>query len=209
MSDELVWMKWVRSLQAVSQTGLHYCLNPYDRERFETVAAVAAEMLARGSTLGLDRTLNLQGCDLGYATPKVDVRGVVFQNDRILLVSERADDGRWTLPGGWADVNETPSQAIEREVGEESGFSVRTEKLLAVYDRDKQGHVPTFPYTVYKMFFLCRIVSGQAKLNHEIGAIDFFEMQNLPELSASRVNERQLRRFYQHLHHPQWPTEFD
>ncbi len=209
MSDEKEWMKWIRELRALSQTGLHFCDNEYDRERYEAVGRVAAEMLARCSGLNVGEALELQAREMGYATPKVDVRGVVFREKRILLVSEKADGGRWTLPGGWADVNETPSQAVEREIREESGFVTRAEKLLAVYDRDRQGHVPAFPYTVYKHFFLCRIVSGEAKGNHETEAVDFFDRTALPELSPSRVSRSQLLRFFDHLEHPEWSTDFD
>ncbi len=77
----------------------------------------------------------------GYATPKVDVRGSVFRDDQILLVKERAD-GLWTLPGGWADVNESPREAVVREIMEESGYHTRANKLLAVWDRAKHQHTP-------------------------------------------------------------------
>lgn len=209
MGNHEVWLKWVRELMAVSQAGLHYNQSPYEQERYAAVGRIAAEILAQASSLDLTECLELQTREFGYATPKVDVRGVVFQGDRVLLVGENADGGRWTLPGGWADVNETPRAAVEREVREESGFEVRAEKLLAVYDRHKQGHSPAFPFTVYKLFFQCRILSGTPTLSHEIGAVDFFSRDALPQLSRSRVNEQELNRFFDHLQHPEWPTDFD
>jgi ADP-ribose pyrophosphatase YjhB (NUDIX family) len=113
------------------------------------------------------------------------------------------------LPGGWADVNETPSQATVREVFEESGFETQVVKLLAVYDREKQGHTPPFPYHVYKLFFLCKIIGGGAQAHGETSEVAFFGEHEIPELSNSRVNEKQLRRFFQHAKNPEQPTDFD
>lgn len=209
MGDDLLWLKWVRALSALSQTGLHFSRDPFDAERYRAVRGIAAEMLSQYSTLDKTESLDILAHDAGYATPKVDVRAVVFREGRILLVSERADGGRWTLPGGWADVNETPSQAVVREVEEESGFITRAEKLLAVYDRDVQGHRPAFPHTVYKLFFRCVILGGEARENMEIGGIGFFPRNDLPQLSTSRVNAAQIHHFFDHLDHPHWPTDFD
>lgn len=206
---ELMWARWMRALQAISQTGLHFCTNPYDRERYEQVSKIASEMLVSHSTLSEQEVIELTASEFGYATPKVDVRGVVFQADRILLVREVSDRGRWTLPGGWADVNETPSQAVVREIVEESGFETRVVKLLAVYDREKQGHMPPFPCHVYKLFFLCEITGGAARPNTEASEIEFFHQDELPELSVSRVTEEQLRRFFKTCKDLSLPTEFD
>ncbi|MFA6172673.1 MAG: NUDIX hydrolase [Kiritimatiellales bacterium] len=202
-------MKWARSLQAISQTGLHFSGDPYDRERYGQIAEISAEILAHHSSLSAEEILNLNKSEFGYATPKVDVRGVAFRDGKILLVSETADQGRWTLPGGWADVNEPPGKAVVREVHEESGFETRAVKLLAVYDRETQGHKPPFPYTVYKLFFLCEITGGAARPNSEAGEIAFFGADELPELSVSRVKAEQIHRFFTHLHNPELPADFD
>jgi len=201
------WLLWAKELQAISQIGLHFASTGYDRERYERIAAVAAEILAAHTNLGREEILNLNRAELGYATPKVDVRGVVFRQGRILLVQEIMDGGRWTLPGGWADVNETPSESVVREVREESGFETRAIKLLALYDRDKQGHTPPFPYHVYKLFFLCEILGGQPRLNNEVSGIDFFGRGELPELSVSRVTAAQIERFFAASGEPE--TDFD
>ena len=203
------WMEWVRALQAIGQTGLHFSEDPYDRERYEQVGEIAAEILSEHSTLLKERVLELNACEFGYATPKIDVRGVVFRGNKILLVREIMDAGRWTLPGGWADPNETPRQSVEREVFEESGFQVRAVKLLAVYDRDTQGHKPPFPCTVYKLFFLCEIVGGEPRTNKEVSEIAFFEEDEIPELSQSRVTETQIKRLFEHSRSPDLPTDFD
>ena len=140
----------------------------------------------------------------------MDVRGVAFRDDKILLVREVADGGRWTLPGGWADVNETPTQAVVREVWEESGFQTKVVKVLAVYDRERQQHEPSYPYSVYKLFFHCQILGGQPQINNEVSEIAFFSETEIPEdLSRSRVTKSQLHRFFEFYQKPDLPTDFD
>ena len=203
------WMQWVRALQAISQTGLHYAQNGFDVQRYRQIGELAAQILAEHTTLEPAHVLKLQAAEFGYATPTVDVRGVVFRADRILMVREILDAGRWTVPGGWADVNETPAQAVVREVREESGYVTRAVKLLAVYDREAQGHVPSFPYHVYKLFFLCELIGGEARPNEEASEIEFFARDRLPELSVSRVTQRQIEHFFELRSLPDAPTEFD
>ncbi|MEM7759792.1 MAG: NUDIX hydrolase [Cyanobacteria bacterium P01_A01_bin.40] len=204
------WIKWSRKLQAISQTGLHFSKDQYDRERYEEIGILAAEILAEHTNLSVAKLLQLNNIEFGYATPKVDVRGVVFQDEKILLVREIADAGRWTLPGGFADVNETPSQAVVREVREESGFETQAIKLLAVYDREHQQHTPPLPYSIYKLFFHCRIIGGQPQINNEVSDISFFSKTEIPvELSESRVKKSQLIRCFEHFQIPDLPTDFD
>jgi len=203
------WIKIARKLQGISQTGLHYTDSEYDRERYEEIGDIAAEITTSLSTLEKSEVVELQAAEFGYATPKVDVRGVVFRDGKILLVREVADNGRWTLPGGWADLNESAAESVVREIREESGYETEVLKLLAVYDREKHGHEPPFPYHVYKHFFHCRITGGEAVTSHETSGIDFFVVDELPELSVSRVKESQIRRFFEHLENPNMPTDFD
>lgn len=202
-------LRWARELQAVAQAGLHYTESPYERERYERIAQVAAEMLAAHADLPMAEILKLNAAEVGYATPKVDVRGVVFRDRRILLVREIQDGGRWTLPGGWADVNEPPSAAVEREIREESGFETKAAKLLAVYDRETQGHRPPYPRTVFKLFFRCELTGGEARSSHETGGADFFAEDAIPQLSEARVLPKQIRRFFEHLRDPSLPADFD
>lgn len=204
------WIKWSRKLQAISQTGLHFSKDQYDRERYEEIGILAAEILAEHTNLSVAKLLQLNNVEFGYATPKVDVRGVVFQDEKILLVREIADAGRWTLPGGFADVNETPSQAVVREVREESGFETQAIKLLAVYDREHQQHTPPLPYSIYKLFFHCRIIGGQPQVNNEVSDISFFSETEIPvDLSEARVKKSQLIRCFEHFQIPDLPTDFD
>ena len=145
------WLHWAQQIQAIAQTGLTYTEGMYDRERYHALQQIAAEIMAVGSNGDVQQILDLFAQESGYPTPKVDVRGVVFRDDKILLVLERADGG-WTLPGGWADVGDSPAECVVREVREESGFEVRAVKLLALYDRNRHGHDP-HPDYIYKLFF--------------------------------------------------------
>ncbi len=205
---EPIWIDWAKRLQALAQTGLTYAESQYDVERYEAVRHIAAEMAANRSDSALPKVLDLFSSDTGYTTPKVDVRGVVFHKDALLLVRERSDE-RWALPGGWADVGEAPSECIVREVFEESGFQVRVKKLLAVYDRSLHPHEPPFPFHVYKMFFACEIFGGEATRSDETDEVGFFTRDVIPPLSLTRVTPEQIDRMFEHRRHPEWPTDFD
>ena len=205
--DDHRWLHWARQLQAVAQTGHHFAVNDFDRQRYGAVRQVAAEMLAAGT--GADPSViadMLAGLD-GYATPRLDVRAAVFRDDRILLVKERSD-GLWTLPGGFADVGDSPSLAAEREVLEESGFTVRATKLAALYDRNLHGH-PPFAWHQWKVMFVCRLLGGEAAPSVETEAVEFFAEDALPPLSLARTTVRQIRHMFEHWRNPALPTSFD
>jgi ADP-ribose pyrophosphatase YjhB (NUDIX family) len=202
------WLEWAKSLQAIAQNGLTYSTNEFDIERFEQVRKISAEIMASNSDGDLEFIEGLFKNADGYATPKVDVRGVVIKEGKILLVKEKIDGG-WTLPGGWADPNETPSESVEREVFEESGFIVKTRKLLAVYDRTKQGHTPPFPFHVYKLFFLCDFEGGIKTTSNETDGVDFFDEDKIPALSESRVLKNQIEKIYKFYRNPDLPADFD
>lgn len=202
------WLEWAKSLQAIAQNGLEYAQNEFDIERYKSVMEIAAEILSEHSLIKKEVIKDLFSEQTGYATPRVDVRGVVFKDDKILMVREKSDS-RWTLPGGWADPNEAPSTAVEREVFEESGFIVKAARLLAVLDRDKQGHYPPHPFHVYKIFFLCELQGGKETLSIETSGVDFFSEEEIPELSHARVTIKQLKRFFHKYHEADWTTEFD
>ena len=202
------WLDWAKRLQAIAQNGRTYARDHFDVERYRQIQQIAAEILSASSGHAVDRIDGLFDQQVGYATPKVDVRGVVFRDGGILLVKEVSDQ-RWTLPGGWADPSESPREAVEREVHEESGFRTRAVKLLAVYDRSKHPHEPPFAFHVYKLFVQCHIVDGQATPSVETDAVGFFDEDSLPELSISRVTEAQIRRLFEHGRHMDLPTDFD
>jgi ADP-ribose pyrophosphatase YjhB (NUDIX family) len=201
------WLEWGKRLQAAAQNGLAYASDPFDVERYRSVRDIAAEIIATYSGVDLDQINSLFDRQVGHATPKVDVRGVVFRGDAVLLVKERAD-GRWSVPGGWADVYDSPSEATVREVYEESGYRTRAVKLLALYDRVRQGH-PPHPFHTYKVFFQCEVLGGSPEESVETAGAEFFSEDNLPELSTGRVTAAQIRRFFEHYRRPEMPTDFD
>jgi ADP-ribose pyrophosphatase YjhB (NUDIX family) len=206
--SEPKWVKWSRRLMAIAQNGLTYAENHFDRERYEQIRAVAAEMMAEQSEMDDRKVIDLFSGEIGYATPKVDVRGAVFRDDQILLVKERVA-GLWTLPGGWADVNESPKEAVVREVMEESGYHTRATKLLAVWDRAKHPHNPPFPYHIYRICILCELVGGEAATSHETEEVGFYPEDRLPGLSISRVTPGQIARLFEHHRDPDLPTDCD
>jgi ADP-ribose pyrophosphatase YjhB (NUDIX family) len=203
------WLVWARELQAIAQIGLTFCRDPYDRERYEAIRQLAARIFAARTDAAVDRIEALFAGETGYATPKVDVRAAVFDDDeRVLMVRETSDRGRWTLPGGWADVNRTAAENVVKEALEESGFSVEPLKLAAAWDRTKQGHTPHV--FSCKLFFVCALVGGQAATSHETSEVGWFHEASIPaDLSLERVLPQQIRRMFAHRRDPSLPTDFD
>ena len=190
------WIEWAQRLQAIAQNGLTYATDKFDIERYKELQNIASEIIANHSDHEFEDIKDYLKDETGYATPKIDVRGVVFKDEKILLVKEMSD-GKWTLPGGWADILASPSENVEREVFEESGYKVKAIRILAVYDRSRHGHFPDYPHHIYKMFFLCDIISGEARGSIETSAVRFFSVNNLPPLSLGRNTEKQLKRMFE------------
>jgi ADP-ribose pyrophosphatase YjhB (NUDIX family) len=204
------WFDIARRLKAISQAGKFFAKDAYERQRHEELEQIVAEIFEQ-YTENMDAitALGILQEDAGYPTPKVDCRGVVFNDDKILMVKEIADGG-WTLPGGWCDTGSTPSQNVIREVWEESGYTVKATKLLAVYDRDNQGHSPSYPFSIYKLFFLCELLGGQPTPSNETSEIAWFAEDELPEnLSSGRTLRHELHQFFDHHRNPNLPTTFD
>jgi ADP-ribose pyrophosphatase YjhB (NUDIX family) len=204
------WLLWAREIQALAQTGLAFTRDQYDRQRYEQLRAVAAEIMAGHMAIAASEIEVMFTQQTGYATPKVGARGAVFRDDKILLVREREDADRWTLPGGWADVNESAAEAVVREVREEAGLEVRAYKLAAVWDRARHLHGVAQPFHVWRLFFLCEIIGGEPAPGLETSAVAFFAEEELPfDLSIRRVLHSQLTRMFEHRRRPDLPTEFD
>jgi ADP-ribose pyrophosphatase YjhB (NUDIX family) len=211
------WLDWAQRLQALAQTGLNYEPHIFDRERYEAVRQIAAEMMAAYTDAEIEKVMDMFIAQTGHATPKIDVRGVVFRGNAILMVRENLDGGRWTLPGGWADINEAPSEATVREVYEESGYRTRAVKLLALYDRNKH-HTPSI-FHAYKVMIQCELIGDTPEDDHaaqgsasfqETGEATFFREGQLPEdLSIGRITRPQILRFFEHYRNPNLPTDFD
>jgi ADP-ribose pyrophosphatase YjhB (NUDIX family) len=199
--------EWVRKVQAIAQNGLAFARDPFDRERYTQLADLVATMLSSELQIPVAEARALWQGEHGYATPKVDVRGGVFVADTVLLVRERSD-GRWTLPGGWVDVNEAPSEAVAREIHEESGYRARAVKLAALIDKNRHAHPPGIHH-IYKLFFVCELTGGAPAASAETDAVEFFAVNALPQLSTGRVLASQIVRLYQHRLDPALPTDFD
>lgn len=210
MTAEPAWLGWLRELQGVAQTGLAFTRDPYDIERYEMLRDLAVRIAAAHTGEPADRIAGLFAGETGYATPKIDVRGAVFNaQGEILMVREVMDAGRWTLPGGWADVNLTPAENVVKEVREESGFDVTVRKVAAVWDRTRQGHTPAY-FSAAKLFYICDIVGGAARASLETSEVAFFSERALPsDLSLGRVLPQQLARMFEHHRDPGLPTDFD
>jgi ADP-ribose pyrophosphatase YjhB (NUDIX family) len=197
-------------LSALAQDGLTYAANPYDVDRYQQLGRLATELLAALSGRDASELATELGRDSGYATPKIDVRGVIFDDEqRVLLMQEKTDE-RWSLPGGWADPGDSPSSAVTREILEETGYRSSAVKLIACWDREIQQNPPPLPVHVYKLFFLCR-PDGTRQPPAALETLDvgWFAMNELPPLSLGRVNHRQLERALAHHLDPALPTEFD
>jgi ADP-ribose pyrophosphatase YjhB (NUDIX family) len=201
------WLDWVKRLHAIAQTGLHYGASEYDRLRYEAVREIAVEMASAGTEAPLEVLRKLFSAGDGYATPRVDVRAAVIDDGRILLVREREEQS-WSLPGGWADVGESPSVAAVREAREESGYEVRAIKLVALQDRNLHGHPPLI-FHAWRAFFLCERVGGEARTSIETDAAEFFAREALPHLSPGRTTVAQIDLMFEHARNPGLPTAFD
>lgn len=208
--SEPQWLALAREAQALAQSGLAYCTNPYDRERYEQLQSLAARMVACRSDSDLARVTQIFSEQSGYATPKIDVRVALFdEGGRILMVREREDEDRWTLPGGWADVTETPAGNALKELREESGYEGEIVKLAAVLDRTRQNHTPGF-FSCMKLFFTARPVGGAAQDSYETSGAAWFARNAIPEdLSTGRVLPHQITRLFAHYDDPALPTDFD
>src|SRR5688572_10455578 len=200
------WLAWAQEIFSLSQSGLAYSGNEYDKERYKRLQEITAEMIASQSEISKESALDSFSMQAGYITPKVDVRGAVVRDGKILLIQERAD-GNWAMPGGWADLGNSPASVAEREVWEESGFRVKAEKVLAVIDANRIE--PMEFYHAYKIIFLCRLLDGEPRTSHETLAVDFFDPDDLPPLSSYRTNEAMLQEVFAHVADPNRPTAFD
>jgi len=200
------WLDWAQEIFSLSQSGITYSGNQYDIERFKRLQEITAEIIASQSEISKETVLKSFSMQAGYITPKIDVRGAVIRDNKILLIQERAD-GKWAMPGGWADLGNTPASVAEREVWEESGFRVKAEKVVAVMDANRIQ--PMEFYHAYKIIFLCKLLDGEPRISYETLAVEFFDPNNLPPLSTYRTNEDMLREVFAHVKNPDLPTAFD
>jgi ADP-ribose pyrophosphatase YjhB (NUDIX family) len=203
---QTIWLDWAREIFSLSKAGLAYSQNEFDLERYKRLQEITAEMIASQGNLEKEAVLESFSMQAGYVTPKIDVRGAVVHDGKILLIQERAD-GRWSMPGGWADLGNAPASVAEREVWEESGYRVKAEKVVAVLDANRIE--PMEFYHAYKIIFLCKLLDGEPRTSHETLAVDFFDLNELPPLSLFRTSETMLQEVFAHVLDPLRPALFD
>lgn len=206
---EGLWLAWAKRLQSIAATGLHFGRGQYDRERYEEIAAIANRMLSELGNVPISRIEDLvPDFAQGYATPKVEVRGAVFERDKILLVQEKSDR-LWTLPGGYADVGISPAENVVKEIREEAGLHVEAQALYGLRHKAKHGY-DADARDFYKLFFLCEPTQeGRPEPGLETAAAAFFALDELPPLSTGRVLEQDIVAAFAFRRDPSRPAAFD
>ena len=203
--DKLI--KLAIEIQSIAQAGIAYTENPYDVERYERLREISAEIISEKSDINLEKVKDLFCSETGYQTPKIDTRGAIFKDDKILLVHENNDT--WSLPGGWCDVLESVKSNTEKEIREEAGLEAKAVKLIAVQDRNKHNE-PYYVYSVCKVFVLCELIGGEFKENIETTEIKYFALDELPEnLANEKNNKEQIKMCFEAYKNPNWETQFD
>ncbi len=208
MGDQIPkWLEWAREIQQLSQTGLAFAVSDYEKQRYKRLTEITAEIVAHHTSLEKEAVEKVLMKQPGYATPKIDVRAAVIEDDKILLVQE-ISDGRWAMPGGWADVGDIPSEVAVRETKEESGYEVKPTKVIGVYDANRLGGQLEF-FHAFKIVFLCELIGGEAATSDETQEVSFFNFDDLPPLSLNRTNDKHINEILAHLKDLQRPTYFD
>ena len=198
------WLEWAVELQSIAQAGLYYCKDEFDKERYERIRTIAAEMISYKSEIPIEKVRDLFCSEIGYQTPKIDTRAAIFRDGNILLVKEK--DGRWSLPGGWADVDISVTENVIKEVKEEAGLDVSPELIIAVQDREKHT-LPIYIHKICKIFVLCSVVGGQFEQNSETIQSGYFALDELPPLSEDKNNAEQIAMCFDAYHHADtWKT---
>ena len=204
--DEKLWLNWAIELQSLAQAGMTYGKDIYDRERYERIREISAEIIAHKSEIPVETVKDLFCNETGYQTPKLDTRAAIFKDDKILLVRE--NNGKWSLPGGWVDVNVSVKENAIKEVKEESGLDVTADRIIAVQDRNKHN-LPQYAYGVCKVFVLCSLVGGQFEANSETTGFDWFALENLPQLAEEKNTPAQVQMCFDAYRNPGWQVQFD
>ena len=201
------WLKWAIEIQSLSQIGLTYTKDVYDRERYQRLREISAEMLAKKTEVSIEKVKDLFCHETGYQTPKLDTRAAIFRNNKILLVHE--NNGTWSLQGGWCDVLESVKSNTEKEVREETGLNVKAVKIISIQDRNKHNK-PVYAYGVCKIFVLCEVINGKFVENIETTEIRYFSLQDLPHnLAEEKTNKEQIEMCFKAYLNENWQTQFD
>lgn len=206
MNKNEKWLEWAVELQSLAQAGLTYGKDVYDKERYERIRDISAEMLSYQTDISIEKVKELFCNESGYQTPKLDTRAAIFKDGKILLVKE--NNGKWSLPGGWVDVNVSVKENTIKEVKEESGLDVSADKIIAIQDRSKHN-LPLYAYGICKIFVLCSLIGGEFIKNIETLGFDYFDEDELPDLATEKNNEEQIKMCFQAYRTKHWETQFD
>ena len=207
MDKNKIWLDLIIELQSLAQAGLTYGKDIYDKERYERIREISAEMMSNIADVPLEKVKGLFCNEIGYQTPKIDTRAAIFKDNKILLVHE--NNGKWSLPGGWCDVNVSVAENTIKEVKEESGLDVVAKSVIAVQDRTKHN-LPVYAYGVCKIFMLCSVIGGEFVENIETTGFDYFAEDNIPELATEKNNEEQIKLCFEAYRVGEnWRTIFD
>ena len=207
MENSTKWLDWAVQLQAIAQAGLTYGKDIYDKERYQMIRDITADMIALQSDIPSEKAKELFCNESGYQTPKLDTRAAIFEEDKILLVHEK--DGTWSLPGGWCDVNISAAENVVKEAKEEAGLDVRADLVIAVQDREKHNK-PVYANKICKIFFLCTCLGGEFQSNSETTESGYFSLDQLPTLATAKVTEEQIKMcFDAYYAGDSWKTLFD
>ena len=206
MNEQEQWLNWAVELQALAQAGMYYTKVEFERERYERIREISAEMLSLKTDIPVDKVKELFCAGSGYQTPKLDNRAVIFNDDKILLVQE--SDGRWALPGGWQDVNLSVKENTVKEVREEAGLEAVAERIIAVQDRDK-NNPPPIAVKIVKIFVLCKAIGGSFQPNSETLDSGYFGLDDLPVLSTSKTTEAQIKMCFEAYKDENWVVRVD
>jgi ADP-ribose pyrophosphatase YjhB (NUDIX family) len=201
------WLGWAREIQQLSQTGLAFAITDYEKQRYLRLTEIVAEILDHHTLLEKEAAHKILMEQPGYATPKVDIWAAVIKEGKILLVHERSDN-KWSMPGGWADVGDVPSEVAIRETKEESGYDVKPVKVIGVFDANRSGRQLEF-FHAFKIVFLCELLGGEAATSDETQDVGFFNFDDLPPLSPNRTNENHITQIIAHLKNSATPVYFD
>ena len=203
MDKDEKWLKWAVELQSLAQAGLYYGKDRFDLERYERIRDIAAEMISYKTEIPVEKVKDLFCNETGYQTPKLDTRAAIFQEDKILLVQE--NNGTWSMPGGWVDVDVSVGENVVKEVKEEAGLDVTTDLVVAIQDREKHN-LPVYAHKVCKVFVLCSVTGGSFEKNIETVESRYFGLDELPRLATEKNNKEQIRMCFEAYHSEKWKT---
>lgn len=206
MENNELWIKWAVKLQSIAQAGLLYGKDEFDLERYEEIRSISAEMISYKSDISIDKVEDLFCNETGYQTPKLDTRAAIFENGKILLVKEK--NGKWSLPGGWVDVDVSIKENVIKEVKEEAGLDVDVELVIAIQDRDKHN-LPIYVHKICKIFVLCKAKGGSFKENLETIESQYFDLNEIENLAEEKNNLKQIQMCFDAYNSKEWKTLVD